>query len=46
MFGLIRLVLFTGVSFVAGMTYQSLSHTAACKDAGGAVVAGLCEGNQ
>ena len=44
MFGLIRLVIFTGAAFVAGMLYQSLQHRAACTDAGGTMVEGFCHG--
>ncbi len=46
MFGLIRLAIFVLVAFVTGVFYERNAHKDRCLDAGGRVVASLCEGGQ
>jgi hypothetical protein len=41
---LIRLVLFTGGAFAAGVMYQWSGASTACKDAGGIIKGGICRG--
>ncbi|MCF6444206.1 hypothetical protein [Nereida sp. MMG025] len=43
MFRLIRLVMFTGAAFVAGIVYQMSSYNTACETAGGTISNSICE---
>jgi len=45
MFGLVRLVIFAAVAFVAGVLYERNNASEACKAAGGQYARGLCNTN-
>ncbi|WP_420862369.1 hypothetical protein [Algirhabdus cladophorae] len=44
MFGILRLVIFSGGAFAAGVMYQWAGAAEACKEAGGTMQSGICRG--